>query len=167
LLGLGFVFASNDGSATGHFPLISWSRFIDSINAYKANQRKLNVWVGEEHVSPHGNYLATDINTSIEFQNFIKEGTETNVSINTKPSTHPEIIRAQYTKSELPSNCNLWYSSLLHQLSLPIISAFMVAASNVSINTKPSTHPEIIRAQYTQEKMNDLYPHIFISHYIC
>jgi hypothetical protein len=44
-----------------------------SINAYKANQRKLNVWVGEEHVSPHGNYLATDINTSIEFQNFIKE----------------------------------------------------------------------------------------------
>ncbi len=86
---------------TGHFPLISWSRFIDSINAYKANQRKLNVWVGEEHVSPHGNYLATDINTSIEFQNFIKEGTETNVSINTKPSTHPEIIRAQYTQEKM------------------------------------------------------------------
>ncbi|CAC9658259.1 hypothetical protein BTURTLESOX_1436 [bacterium endosymbiont of Bathymodiolus sp. 5 South] len=84
---------------TGHFPLISWSRFIDSINAYKANQRKLNIWVGEEHISPHGNYLAADLSTSIEFQNFIQENT--NVNINMRPSTHPEIIRAQYTQKKI------------------------------------------------------------------
>jgi RHS repeat-associated protein len=32
---------------TGHFPLISWGRFVSSVNAYKANQRDLNIWVGE------------------------------------------------------------------------------------------------------------------------
>jgi RHS repeat-associated protein len=31
----------------GHFPLISWSGFVSNINAYKANQRALDIWVGE------------------------------------------------------------------------------------------------------------------------
>jgi hypothetical protein len=59
----------------------------------------LNIWVGEEHISPHGNYLAANLSTSIEFQNFIQENT--NVNINMRPSTHPEIIRAQYTQKKI------------------------------------------------------------------
>jgi hypothetical protein len=30
---------------TGYFPLISWSRFVSSISAYKANQRDCCTWV--------------------------------------------------------------------------------------------------------------------------
>jgi hypothetical protein len=50
--GLGFVV-----DPTGHFPLISWGRFVSDINAYKANQRALDIWVGEAHDTPQGNYL--------------------------------------------------------------------------------------------------------------
>jgi hypothetical protein len=32
---------------TGHFPLISWGGFVSDINAYKANQSALDIWVGE------------------------------------------------------------------------------------------------------------------------
>jgi hypothetical protein len=33
---------------TGHFPLISWDRFVSSVNAYKANQRDLDIWVNQD-----------------------------------------------------------------------------------------------------------------------
>jgi hypothetical protein len=101
LLHLGFVFASDNGSAaigvvvraadglnlyvyvgnnplkyrdpTGHFPLVSWDSFVNSVNAYKASQRELDIWVGENHYTPQGNYLAIKLNDKIKFQNFIKE----------------------------------------------------------------------------------------------
>jgi hypothetical protein len=31
----------------GHFPLISWDRFVHKVNAYKKNQRDLNTFVFE------------------------------------------------------------------------------------------------------------------------
>jgi hypothetical protein len=47
---------------------------MSSVNAYKANQRDLNIWVGELHDRPQGNYLAVNLNAEIKFQNFIIEG---------------------------------------------------------------------------------------------
>jgi hypothetical protein len=41
---------------TGHFPLVSWDSFVNSVNAYKASQRELDIWVGESHsVYPSNN----------------------------------------------------------------------------------------------------------------
>jgi hypothetical protein len=34
----------------------------------------LDIWVGENHFTPQGNYLAINLNAEIKFQNFIKEG---------------------------------------------------------------------------------------------
>jgi hypothetical protein len=53
--------------------LISWDSFVNSVNAYKASQRELDIWVGENHYTPQGNYLAIKLNDKIKFQNFIKE----------------------------------------------------------------------------------------------
>ncbi len=78
---------------TGHFPIISWDRFVGSVNAYKANQKDLNIWVGEDHTEPQGNYLTINLNAAIKFQNFIKEGT--NVGIDARPYKHPEAIHAK------------------------------------------------------------------------
>jgi hypothetical protein len=47
---------------------------VNSVNAYKASQRELDIWVGENHYTPQGNYLAIKLNDKIKFQNFIKEG---------------------------------------------------------------------------------------------
>jgi hypothetical protein len=49
---------------TGHFPLVSWDSFVNSVNAYKASQRELDIWVGENHYTPQGNYLAIKFKTS-------------------------------------------------------------------------------------------------------
>jgi hypothetical protein len=46
--------------------------FFD-INAYKANQRALDIWVGEAHDTPQGNYLVMNLDSEIKFQNFITE----------------------------------------------------------------------------------------------
>jgi hypothetical protein len=46
---------------------------VNSVNAYKASQRELDIWVGESHSEPQGNYLAIQLNAKIKFQNFIKE----------------------------------------------------------------------------------------------
>jgi hypothetical protein len=46
---------------------------VNSVNAYKASQRELDIWVGENHYTPQGNYLAIKLNDKIKFQNFIKE----------------------------------------------------------------------------------------------
>jgi hypothetical protein len=57
-----YVYVGNNplkySDPTGHFPLISWGRFVKTVNAYKKNQRDLNIWVGENHATPQGNYLA-------------------------------------------------------------------------------------------------------------
>ncbi|CAB5496086.1 hypothetical protein [uncultured Gammaproteobacteria bacterium] len=78
---------------TGHFPLISWDRFVGSVNAYKVNQRDLNIWVGESHDRPQGNYLAINLSTAIKFQNFIKEGV--NAHVNETPSNDPKAIQSK------------------------------------------------------------------------
>jgi hypothetical protein len=44
---------------------------VKTVNAYKKNQRDLNIWVGENHATPQGNYLAINLNAEIKFQNFI------------------------------------------------------------------------------------------------
>jgi RHS repeat-associated protein len=45
-----YVYVGNNplkySDPTGHFPLISWGRFVKTVNAYKKNQRDLNIWVG-------------------------------------------------------------------------------------------------------------------------
>jgi hypothetical protein len=46
---------------------------VSDINAYKANQRALDIWVGEAHDTPQGNYLVMNLNSEIKFQNFIME----------------------------------------------------------------------------------------------
>jgi hypothetical protein len=46
---------------TGHFPLISWGGFVSDINAYKANQSALDIWVGEAHDTPQGKYLVINL----------------------------------------------------------------------------------------------------------
>jgi hypothetical protein len=76
---------------TGHFPLISWDRFVSSVNAYKASQRNLNVWVGESHSRPQGNYLVVNLSVEIEFQNFIIE--EVNADVDERPNKDPKIIQ--------------------------------------------------------------------------
>jgi hypothetical protein len=35
-------------------------------------QRDLNIWVGESHSKPQGNYLAVNLSAEIEFQNFMR-----------------------------------------------------------------------------------------------
>jgi hypothetical protein len=50
-------------AAIGHFPLISWDRFVHKVNAYKKDQRDLNIWVGEKHGTPQGNYFS--LNTKV------------------------------------------------------------------------------------------------------
>ncbi|VVH50848.1 hypothetical protein BPUTSESOX_1087 [uncultured Gammaproteobacteria bacterium] len=84
---------------TGHFPLISWSGFVSNINAYKANQRALDIWVGEAHDTPQGNYLVMNLNSEIKFQNFITESATADV--NERPSQDPEYINTFYTQEEM------------------------------------------------------------------
>ena len=79
---------------TGHFPLVSWDSFVNSVNAYKASQRELDIWVGEHHYTPQGNYLAIKLNDKIKFQNFIKETCD--VDAHTRPKKDPDDIRARY-----------------------------------------------------------------------
>jgi hypothetical protein len=45
----------------------------------------LDIWVGENHFTPQGNYLAINLNAEIKFQNFIKEGV--NAHVNQIPSS--------------------------------------------------------------------------------
>jgi hypothetical protein len=46
---------------------------VSDINAYKANQSALDIWVGEAHDTPQGKYLVINLAAEIEFQNFILE----------------------------------------------------------------------------------------------
>jgi hypothetical protein len=62
---------------------------------YKANQKDLNIWVGEDHTEPQGNYLTINLNAAIKFQNFITEGT--NVGIDAGPYKHPGAIHDHST----------------------------------------------------------------------
>ncbi len=78
---------------TGHFPLISWDRFVGSVNAYKTNQRDLNIWAGESHDTLQGNYLAINSSTTIKFQNLILEAV--NTKVDSRPENNPEIIRSK------------------------------------------------------------------------
>ncbi len=79
---------------TGHFPTISWDKFVRSINAYKAKQRELDIWVGESHSTSQGNYLTINLNAEIKFQNFIKESVV--VDAYKRPEKNPKTIRAKY-----------------------------------------------------------------------
>ena len=79
---------------TGHFPTISWNKFVRSVNAYKAKQRELDIWVGEDHSTSQGNYLTINLNTEIKFQNFIKESVV--VDAYKRPEKNPKTIRAKY-----------------------------------------------------------------------
>jgi RHS repeat-associated protein len=83
---------------TGHFPLISWDSFVNSVNAYKASQRELDIWVGESHSEPQGNYLAIKLNAKIKFQNFIKE--TCNVGADIRPEKDPDAIRTRPRSKE-------------------------------------------------------------------
>ena len=98
-----YVYAGNNPlkyrDPTGHFPLISWGRFVSDINAYKANQRALDIWVGEAHDTPQGNYLVMNLNSEIKFQNFIMESVVADV--NDRPIQNLEHIRAFYTQEEI------------------------------------------------------------------
>jgi hypothetical protein len=38
---------------------------VYKVNAYKKNQRDLNIWVGEAHGTPQGNYLTVNLSTEI------------------------------------------------------------------------------------------------------
>jgi RHS repeat-associated protein len=93
-----YVYAGNNPlkyiDPTGHFPLIPWNRFVQSVNAYKENQRDLNIWVGESHDIPQGNYLAINLNTEIKFKNFIIESIDAKVG--SRPEKNPAIIRIRY-----------------------------------------------------------------------
>ena len=84
---------------TGHFPLISWDRFVSSVNAYKANQRDLDIWVGESHNRPQGNYLVVNLSSEIKFKNFIIE--ECTASVEERPCKDPEIIRTLYQQKTI------------------------------------------------------------------
>jgi hypothetical protein len=79
---------------TGHFPTISWDKFVRSINAYKAKQRELDIWVGESHSASQGNYLTINLNAEIKFQNFIKESVV--VDAYKRPEKNPKTICAKY-----------------------------------------------------------------------
>jgi hypothetical protein len=45
---------------------------VGSVNAYKTNQRDLNIWAGESHDTLQGNYLAINSSITIKFQNLNK-----------------------------------------------------------------------------------------------
>jgi hypothetical protein len=51
----------------------------------------LDIWVGESHSEPQGNYLAIQLNAKIKFQNFIKE--TCNVGADIRPEKDPDAIR--------------------------------------------------------------------------
>jgi hypothetical protein len=72
---------------------------VSDINAYKANQRALDIWVGEAHDTPQGNYLVMNLNSEIKFQNFIMESVVADV--NDRPIQNLEHIRAFYTQEEI------------------------------------------------------------------
>jgi hypothetical protein len=67
---------------------------VNGVNTYKKNQRDLNIWAGESHDTPQGNYLAINLNTDIKFQNFIIEAV--NVKVDARPEKNPKIIRIRY-----------------------------------------------------------------------
>jgi hypothetical protein len=69
------------------------------VNAYKKNQRDLNIWVGEAHGTPQGNYLTVNLSTEITFQNFIKEAIDANVD--ERPEKNPEIIQCAGWKRQM------------------------------------------------------------------
>jgi hypothetical protein len=48
---------------------ISWNKFVRSVNAYKAKQRELDIWVGEDHSTSQGNYLTINLNTDFVSSN--------------------------------------------------------------------------------------------------
>ncbi|VVH67034.1 hypothetical protein BSPLISOX_2237, partial [uncultured Gammaproteobacteria bacterium] len=95
---------------TGHFPLVSWDSFVNSVNAYKASQRELDIWVGENHFTPQGNYLAINLNAEIKFQNFIKEGV--NAHVNQIPSSDPKAIQSEYAKRKMKDKLQQKYPKL-------------------------------------------------------
>ncbi len=95
---------------TGHFPLISWGRFVKTVNAYKKNQRELNIWVGESHATPQGNYLAINLNAEIKFQNFIKEAIDADV--NERPEKNPKIIQSKGWQRQMQEATQQSYSYL-------------------------------------------------------
>jgi hypothetical protein len=115
---------------TGHFPLISWDRFVGSVNAYKKNQRELNIWVGEDHTEPQGNYLTINLNAAIKFKNFIKEGT--NVGIDARPYKHSETIRAKYTQDFIQILYPKLTSEKIKELAHAKMSVMMLA---ITLNT--------------------------------
>ena len=84
---------------TGHFPLISWGGFVSDINAYKANQSALDIWVGEAHDTPQGKYLVINLAAEIEFQNFILENTGANA--NERPEGTSDGVLARYTEEAI------------------------------------------------------------------
>jgi hypothetical protein len=55
--------------------------YIYRLFSFAYIEHGLFLGVGEEHISPHGNYLAADLSTSIEFQNFIQENTNVNINL--------------------------------------------------------------------------------------
>jgi RHS repeat-associated protein len=83
----------------GHFPLISWGGFVSDINAYKANQRDLNIWVGDAHDTPQGKYLVINLATEIEFQNFIMENGA--AKANERPERTSDGVLARYTQEAI------------------------------------------------------------------
>jgi hypothetical protein len=85
-------------------------RFVHKVNAYKKNQRDLNIWVGEAHGTPQGNYLTVNLSTEITFQNFIKEAIDANVD--ERPEKNPEIIQCAGWKTIAPAA-----SGLIHLVS--------------------------------------------------
>jgi hypothetical protein len=53
-------------------------------------QRDLNIWVGESHDIPQGNYLAINLNTEIKFKNFIIESIDAKVG--SRPEKNPSFL---------------------------------------------------------------------------
>ncbi len=115
---------------TGHFPLISWDRFVSSVNAYKASQRNLNVWVGESHSRPQGNYLVVNLSVEIEFQNFIIE--EVNADVDERPNKDPKIIQTLYTQKKTQDTYPDLTFEEAKELTASIIKAMMLSATHNS-----------------------------------
>ncbi|CAC9640288.1 insecticidal toxin complex protein [uncultured Gammaproteobacteria bacterium] len=122
-----YVYAGNNPlkyiDPTGHFPLISWGRFVSSISAYKANQRDLNIWVGETHDRTQGRYLLMHLAAEIEFQNLIIENT--NAIENERPERTSDGVLARYTKEGI--------QALYPQLTPEKIQALTSATVNVQM----------------------------------
>jgi hypothetical protein len=110
------------------------------VNTYKENQRDLNIWAGESHDIPQGNYLAINLNTEIKFKNFIIESIDAKVG--PRPEKNPAIIRIRYGFNGIHEAMQKAYPIPRYKRKMPCrINIFKWIIAHINIQIQASNRP--------------------------